>query len=53
MYKICSECGKMHPYNYKCTVGRVYIGGAERKERERKKYEMVKKSSGYTANNYS
>lgn len=24
MYKSCSRCGKMHPYNYKCNKGKVY-----------------------------
>ena len=33
MYKSCSRCGKIHPYNYKCNVGRVYNGGQERKQR--------------------
>jgi 5-methylcytosine-specific restriction endonuclease McrA len=32
----------MHPYNYKCTVGKIYQGGAERKERS--KYKWTKKS---------
>lgn len=32
----------MHPYNYKCTVGRVYRGGEERKERS--SYAWTKKS---------
>ena len=24
MYKACSRCGKVHAYNFKCNVGRVY-----------------------------
>ena len=42
MYKTCSRCGKMHPYNYICNVGKSYQGGAERKERSR--YAWTKKS---------
>ena len=33
MNKACSRCGKIHPYNYICTVGKVYKGGEERKLR--------------------
>lgn len=40
--KSCSKCGKIHPYNYKCDVGRTYAGGAER--RERSSYAWTKKS---------
>ena len=24
MYKACSRCGKIHDYNYKCNIGKVY-----------------------------
>ena len=24
MFKSCSRCGRVHDYNYKCNVGRVY-----------------------------
>ncbi len=34
MFKACSKCGKIHPANYKCTVGRVYSGGQERELRK-------------------
>lgn len=30
MYKTCSRCGKIHPFDYKCNVGKVYKGGEER-----------------------
>lgn len=31
MYKACSKCGKIHPYNYDCqAIKRTYDGGAER-----------------------
>lgn len=33
MYKSCSRCGSIHPYNYKCNLGKVYRGGQERKLR--------------------
>ena len=33
MYKSCSRCGKIHPSDHKCTVGREYTGGNERKLR--------------------
>lgn len=42
MYKSCSKCGKIHPKNYQCNVGRIYSGGDERKLRS--KYSWTKKS---------
>ena len=42
MYKSCSKCGKIHPKNYQCNVGRVFSGGDERKLRS--KYSWTKKS---------
>ena len=33
MFKSCSKCGKIHPKNYQCRVGRTYTGGNERKLR--------------------
>ena len=33
MFKACSKCGKIHPVNVKCDVGRTYSGGQERKLR--------------------
>ena len=30
MFKACSKCGKIHPRNYQCNVGRIYSGGEER-----------------------
>ena len=34
MYKTCSQCGRIHPYGYKCkTIKRDYRGGAERQAR--------------------
>ena len=30
MYKTCSRCGKIHPFDYKCNIGKVYKGGEER-----------------------
>ena len=33
MYKSCSKCGKIHPQEYKCNVGRTFTGGEERKLR--------------------
>ena len=42
MYKSCSKCGKIHPKNYECNVGRIYSGGDERKLRS--KYSWTKKS---------
>ena len=33
MLKACSRCGKIHPYNEQCNVGKVYRGGEERKLR--------------------
>ena len=42
MFKACSKCGKIHPANYKCNVGRVYRGGIERELR--KSWDWTKKS---------
>lgn len=51
MYKSCSRCGKIHAYNYNCTVGKTYKGGAERKERSRyawtKKSEEIRERANY------
>ena len=33
MFKSCSKCGKIHPKNHQCNVGRTYTGGKERKLR--------------------
>lgn len=33
MFKACSRCGKIHPANYQCNVGKVYQGGEERQLR--------------------
>lgn len=33
MLKACSKCGRLHDYNYKCNVGKMYGGGDERKLR--------------------
>ena len=42
MYKACSRCGRIHPQNYKCNVGRIYQGGEERKLRSG--YDWTQKS---------
>ena len=33
MFKSCSKCGKIHPYNYNCSKGRKYESTEERKLR--------------------
>lgn len=33
MLKACSKCGKIHPYNYKCNKGRLYLPTEESKLR--------------------
>ena len=40
MMKSCSRCGKIHPYNYKCNVGKIYNGGHERTLRQTNKWKM-------------
>lgn len=35
MWKSCSKCGKIHSTKYKCTVGKKYFGGDERKLRNK------------------
>lgn len=42
MYRACSKCGKIHPSNVQCPVGRAYRGGAER--RLRSSWDWNKKS---------
>ena len=42
MLKACSRCGKIHSYNYKCNVGRVYKPRQESKARDT--YAWEKKS---------
>ena len=37
MYKSCSRCGKLHPYNQRCNVGR-YQGGNERGQRSTRRW---------------
>jgi 5-methylcytosine-specific restriction endonuclease McrA len=38
MYKTCSRCGKIHPYNFNCTKGKTYSGGHERKLRHHRRW---------------
>ena len=40
--KACSRCGKIHPRNYNCTVGRIYQKTDESKLRSR--YAWTKKA---------
>lgn len=40
--KSCSKCGKIHPRNYKCNVGRIYAKTEESKLRS--KYAWTKKA---------
>jgi 5-methylcytosine-specific restriction endonuclease McrA len=51
MLKACSRCGKIHPYSYQCTKGKVYRGGEERKLRSsyqwKKKSEDIRQKAGY------
>lgn len=42
MYKACSKCGKIHDSRFKCSVGKTYTGGEERKLRS--SYDWTKKS---------
>ena len=42
MFKSCSRCGKIHPKNYQCNVGRTFTGGSERHLRSQ--YAWTKKS---------
>ena len=42
MFKSCSRCGKIHPKNYQCNVGKTYKGGEERNLRSQ--YSWTKKS---------
>jgi 5-methylcytosine-specific restriction endonuclease McrA len=51
MMKACSKCGKIHPYNYECKVGRIFAGGDERKLRSSyawtKKSEEIREQANY------
>lgn len=33
MFKSCSRCGRIHDTRFKCTVGKTYTGGEERRLR--------------------
>ena len=50
MYKSCSKCGKIHPANERCPVGREYKGGKERELRKRyawqKKSQQIRQDAG-------
>lgn len=50
MYKSCSRCGKLHPHNQRCNVGR-YQGGEEREQRNtyawHSKAREIKEKSSY------
>ena len=51
MFKACSRCGKIHPYNQKCNVGKVYVTTDERKLRSKNKWheksEEIRESANY------
>lgn len=51
MQKTCSRCGKIHPYNYKCTYGRTFVRDDESRERGLKdwkhKREEIKQNALY------
>ena len=51
MLKACSRCGKLHDYNYKCTVGRKNKIDEESKLRNKnkwhKKSEEIREASNY------
>ena len=51
MMKACSRCGKIHPYNVKCNVGKLYLGGEERKLRAKacwhRKSEEIRENAQY------
>ena len=51
MFKACGRCGKIHNSKYKCTAGRIYTGGEERRLRSRyawaEKAKEIKKRSNY------
>ena len=44
MFKSCSKCGKIHPKNYQCNVGRIY-SSIDDERKLRSKYSWTKKSS--------
>ena len=51
MLKACSRCGKIHPYNQQCNVGKIYRGGEERNLRAKsawhKKSEEIRERAQY------
>lgn len=50
MYKACSRCGKIHRYDFNCTVGKVYSGGHERTLRQTNKWKMKSEEIRQRAN---
>lgn len=51
MLKSCSKCGKIHPYDYKCNVGKTYnkddSDRLRNKSAWRRKREEVKEKANY------
>ena len=43
-YKACSKCGKIHPYNYNCSVGVDSNRSKVAEDRLRSRYAWTKKS---------
>ena len=44
LYKSCSRCLKIHPYNYKCNAGRVWKSPNNKEAKLRNSYKWHKKS---------
>ena len=49
-YKACPKCGRIHPYNYRCTKGIVYKGGVERQLRSQYKWAVKSRQIREKAN---
>lgn len=43
-YKACSKCGKVHPYNYNCSVGADSNRYKKSEDKLRSRYSWTKKS---------
>ena len=43
-FKACSKCGKIHPYDYKCSVGVDYNRSKLAEDKLRSRYAWTKKS---------
>ena len=49
--KSCTRCGRIHPFNFRCNKGWEFVGGIERKLRNKyaweRKSKEIRESAGW------